>query len=442
MARLQDLAKQFRARLKDVGEFGSDLAGGLTEGSRTFGRGINNFVYEPFERKRREKDTQTNQVIQDMLNRQSARAAKSGKSNISGKLRIRARDYGQNNPLSGEVQRVKNSRRDVTTGGARTALNLFGLGAKPAAIGANLAFGGVIGGAQAAFTGKDISKGIGRGAGESVKFAGLNRLTAPVINPIVRSVGGRAPIRLVGRGAAGAITNLAEDEFFTKAAEGRTPTNRERAFSLGVGALGGQLASDVPDALKTTRRTGINVTQSRDRLGRFSKEQIEKRLKPVASKIKEARYLSEVKGLGDGKKLVKVADRKYKIVDENLQNASGLVAGVEFDTDEKGKITNVRVNPTKALTGVALSSGIKSKQGQAVLKIGKKEAKKRLQNIFNYPDQLKELGYTDKQIRRISAPKAQKLIDNQIFGNSLDPLQKQLGDSSTVVGGRAFKKPK
>lgn len=41
-------------------------------------------------------------------------------------------------------------------------------------------------------------------------------------------------------------------------------------------------------------------------------------------------------------------------------------------------------------------------------------AKQRIDNLINYPTRLKQIGYTDDQIKKISAPEAQKIIDNSI----------------------------
>lgn len=162
-------------------------------------------------------------------------------------------DYAAYQRLTAEAERAKNGaqglmrsydtqkKQDLKQVGTGTVNSMLTVGAaaNPAAALVGAGTGAGIGGGIAALTGQDIATGLGEGAGQGLKYATVNKLTSPVIDPIVEAFGKGQPIvaKLVSRALAHGGLNVGEDEIFTRLMEGRAPTGTERAISFGAGAV-------------------------------------------------------------------------------------------------------------------------------------------------------------------------------------------------------------
>lgn len=325
----------------------------LTEGPRTFGKSIGAAIRSPFEKRRIEKDNQTDSTIEEVLLR---RAQQSG--NYEPLQRFLEQSAQRQ---MGEANTLQQAQKDAISGGAKTALSIAAAGpvnrslemgrlagsSIPALVrlGAGSSLGATLGGGMSYMAGQDPLEGAVRGAAESVKTTGLTNTTAPFFNPIIRSLANNPVSEGVGKAVAGGLTNLAEDEAFTRLTEMRSPTTNERLFSTIMGALTAQAPLNKKDeALDIQTKEWF-----RDWNGRF-KEQ-----KNQLDDTFKGKLPSEVDDLiqmrADKSELIKIGDRKYKF--KSPDEAAGFIAGIEFKTDEEGKINGVQFNPAKALIGVA-----------------------------------------------------------------------------------------
>lgn len=118
-------------------------------------------------------------------------------------------------------------RNRLVSSGFRSALTLAGSTAPVKQIATNAAVGGVL---NVALGDKNKSgwERFGEGAGESVKYTGINRGTGRFVDKATKTAG------LLPRVVTKAGTNLAEDMAYAKLAENRNLTPSEAAFSVAL----------------------------------------------------------------------------------------------------------------------------------------------------------------------------------------------------------------
>lgn len=322
---------------------------GVTEGPRTLGRALGTAIVSPFETRRLQQEARTTAQVQDILGRRGRQALARGDAQsrriFQQSQRVGQRETEQQQRLG---ERFRGAERQAIGGGFRTGLTAIGGTAPLKLLAPSLGIGGALGGVGAALRDEDVAAGVGRGAGEAVKFAGLNRLTTPFFDPVIRAAGGGILGRVAGRGLAGAATNLVEDEVFTRLSEGRAPTKGERLFSAGVGAVAGQLPGDLEERIEVTDPKKATKFV-RDIKGRFAK---------TNKQVKKAKFISELPDLGKNKQLTQVGPRRFRVTDKTL--AGGFIGGIEIETDEEGRITGTSFNPEGALAGLVFVGGVKA----------------------------------------------------------------------------------
>lgn len=138
------------------------------------------------------------------------------------------------------------------TGVPRVALS--GVGVLSGAALPAMVLGGAIGGGVAALDKRPIAQGIGEGAGQGLRTAGVTRLLAPVVNPVSRGLGSVVGQKLVGKGSrvvAGklgqivgnavgqGLGNVTEDVVGNKLSGSRQNTGNENVGSFILGAFFG-----------------------------------------------------------------------------------------------------------------------------------------------------------------------------------------------------------
>lgn len=406
--------------VKDVpGEF----AGAITEGPRVFGRSIGQAIIKPIENRRIARDTETDRLMSDMLARQAQRSISRP---IQNQLYAKAGQYAQRsaNIQKNQADIQRQAQKDALSGGFRTALTILptgnltrtvpsfgmaGIGLRTAAsnILPQMAIGGTINAVLAATQRQNPISAFSRGAGESVKFAGLNKITSPLFNPAINTFGKYSlPSRVFGRALVGGGSNLLEDEVYTRLAEGRAPTARERLFSLGSGAIGGQFGNQKTEAtkpkpepkkpklskseqarlqLRTSDRTKFaKANQTTQGINNFVPGKLPENVEDIdpADAIKivygdtrpsseeVVRFFANTNQV-DFTKLPRSLQRKiydYRLdnnikpprasnrldfIDKKNPEAFGLLAGIEPERDEKGNITGIKYNPEKGFIATA-----------------------------------------------------------------------------------------
>lgn len=161
-------------------------------------------------------------------------------------------------------------------GGVKTALTGLGLATGPT----NVAISSTLsGGLNAALTDGDRAEAFGEGAAKGLEYAGVNKITAPVIDPIVEAVGRGRPLiqRLVARGLTQGAANVAEDNLTNLGTEGRLSSADENLISFIVGSVTSPLNKYDPNnsLLEITDDgavKGLNKTFIRNKLGQFAKQ--------------------------------------------------------------------------------------------------------------------------------------------------------------------------
>lgn len=148
------------------------------------------------------------------------------------------------------------------TGAPRVAVTGLAALAGPAAAIGSSAFGGALGGGFAALQRKDIATGIGEGAAQGLRSAGVNKLFSPVVRPLSQVVGNAAQLSqggskiatqlaanklgtFAGRVGLTGAANVLENEIDTRTYQnrGQGPGEALMSFILGSGL-------ETPGALK------------------------------------------------------------------------------------------------------------------------------------------------------------------------------------------------
>lgn len=294
--------------------------------------------------------------------------------------------------------------------GAESILYGLGLGAAPrvlagtAAISGGLSGGLTYAGNKLFNTNNSVSEAVGRGVSNAPIYAGINPITQKAgrfVQTALTPSFGKLVNNPIANRAIGGIAEVGEDQLLTRASELRAPTPTENLVSFVVGSVFGGVEPTKAEGRVETKN------QIRDQKGRYARA-----IQNTTTKLKnqlKGKYLSEI-DLGTPGKWVKAGERKFRI--EAPQEAAGLIAGFEIETDENGRIINITYNPTKGAIGFMATAGINSKQGR-----------KLLSNIKIKPD-----GSIDR---------------TQLRGSQLDTpnskLQNILGNEATDIGVGAVK---
>jgi hypothetical protein len=165
----------------------------------------------------------------------------------------------------------------LATSGVKTILTGAGLGAGTGAVAAGMGLGGGLSAIMAKAGGEDPYAAFGLGAAKGLQYAGVNRITAPIIDPIVHSVGAGRPLmqQLVGRAVAHGALNVGEDAITTYGMEGRGITENEALLSFIIGGIVSPLSKYDPKnsffEVTNDSISGINKKYVRDQIGRFAK---------------------------------------------------------------------------------------------------------------------------------------------------------------------------
>jgi hypothetical protein len=323
--------------------------------------------------------------------------------------------------LAGDMKR--DEMRGGMAAGGRTLLTAAAGGAGRAAIGGGVGLGAALSGGMAAMTGDNISEAIGEGAGRGLQTAGLLRFTNPVVNPIVESVGRGRPLvqRLVARGFTHGGLNVAEDNIFTLMTEGRFSSVDENVLSFGLGALMSPLVKYDPknSFLQITDSGDLKLNRKliRDHLGQFAKQTGVKPEKFIKQAEEMQKWLNEPIRVNRGSEQVGEIIPRWRAA---LQDQTG---GVNNKTPD-WMTAKPEKQPTKPNVAQAPKGDIKATTPATP----KQEATRRLDTLINYPDKLRSMGYSKKQINQIGVKEAKRILDQDIppfshksFPKSADP---------------------
>lgn len=363
----------------------------FAEYPRAMGRGVGQAIVAPIEQRRLNKEAETDFLLQKTLNSQSKRALNSGDANKARQLSNRSAQIANRTATNFEKfgANVGDARRDTTAGTVGTMIQLLGgkgLTGKAAAGYAGVT--GTIGGAINKATGGSFSEGFGEGVGSSLSYRGVNKLTQPGVDRLLKNARGIPLLRRVAvSGGANAVANMAEDDLLTRIKERRAPTSSERlmsgAIGFGVGSVGPvgqavsqkiqlitgkraksrlgrkpaqtqpqtQQASSLDDLMKQPRNNGKYSGWTKEQMMKirthpdFNKAD----LSPKHRKLfNEFDFENQVAGGGwvnkpDGTGIMR----------RPMEPAYGALAGIEPEYDEDGNVTGIGYDPTKGMIGVA-----------------------------------------------------------------------------------------
>lgn len=374
----------------------------FSENPKTMGKGIGTAIKAPFELARLNKEAETTRRLQQTLNNQSNRQLKAGNIDRARKLSEISVNHGENqaNQFKRFGDDVKQGISDTVAGTIGTGIQLFGAkGASLKDLAKYAGISGGIGGGVNKLTGGSFAEGFGSGVGNSLSYRGVNKLTQPSVDKIVGKTS-RVPLKtkIAVSGGANALANIIEDEILSRV-KGQAPTNKDRlasgAIGFGIGAsgpVGGAVLDKAKDIktkfkqmtgeyapsrlgnkkipLKQEARGSLKdlLQQPRSKNGQYggwTKEQmLTIRTHPDFNKANLSPKL---------RKMFNEFDFKYQnprgnwaqkenggFVRQQLQPAYGAVAGLEPEKDENGNIVGVKVDPKKAIAGIALMGGIKA----------------------------------------------------------------------------------
>lgn len=367
----------------------------FSENAKTMGKGVGTAIKAPFELSRLNKEAEITRRLQQTLNNQANRQLKTGNIDRSRQLSQISSGYGekQANQFKSFGDELKKGIGDTISGTIGTGIQLFGgKGVSGKDLAKYAGISGLIGGGINKLTGGSFAEGLGKGVGNSLSYRGVNKLTQPSVDKIVSKTA-RVPLKTkIGvAGGANALANIVEDEILSRV-KGQAPTNKERLTSgvigFGIGASGpvggavldkykqitGKYAPSrlgnkkIP--LKQEAKSSLKdlLQQPRSKTGQYSgwtKEQmLAIRTHPDFNKADLSPKL---------RKMFNEFDFKYQnprgnwvqkenggFVRQQLQPAYGAVAGLEPEKDENGKIIGVKVDPKKAIAGIALMGGLKA----------------------------------------------------------------------------------
>lgn len=268
-------------RLQGLPRAGSQLARGFTSaftaGPWMLGEGIAKASELPLDLFLASEESKTNQLLQDYLTQQVQRKAASQApfeafeeiNEAKSQLTRRQQEIWDN-----IKSKAGTAAKQVGLGVPQTYLQVMGAGVSPKVLGITGAFGA----GGAALQGRNIPEAFGRGAASGFKIAGLNQLTEPFISPVVERATELAPGALtkpLAKAAALGLTNVAEDELYSRFSEGFAPTWIDRLTSLGMGAAVSPFyQADIPADSMISRKIYQALGGSPDRFMDYGFEQM------------------------------------------------------------------------------------------------------------------------------------------------------------------------
>lgn len=416
--------------IKNVTDFSKGAFGQLTEGAKTMGQGVGKAIVYPFEARRLNLDNQTDSLLQDINLRRSKAAIARGDLDSSRKFSDRISQIGERSEqkFSNFGSDVKEARKKAATGTVRTGLTLFGSGA-PAK---TLLGGGLLGGGINVVTNKlsgsnkSSARAFGEGAGASVKFAGLNKVTDPIIEPFAKHGAG-----LVTRAIIKGLGNVGEDIAYNKLGEGRNTGGLEalQSFLLGSGfEIGANTLSKLAGGQPVKVKKDGKVEEIKVE-GGYIKNKAGRIIDPIT------------------KRWVSAKDTIDKVQTKLFETASG-----EKFNPEEFSLQQVGPTPDKPFGGMNLERKAKSRLAieGGYVKLGDDKRLKQLDNFMNDPSRLLKMGYSRDQVSKIGAKEARQIIEKNIppFEHrsykktlDLDPLRKEVIGSIGKDPGDFKEKP-
>lgn len=249
-------------------------------------------------------------------------------------------------------------------------------GALPAAV-----VGGTIGGLGAKLQGQNVGQGVGQGLTAGVQSNAVSGLTNPFLSKLIP----KNTSILTSRALPAALNTL--QGIGVDKVTGQQTTPVSLGIDFGVGLLGGKSQFDAsvklpktniePSQLKgiiPVQKTGLREIQptadkplggmvgyAKSRLIKVDGIQARNPDGTYSFKAKIPQYIgNKVKNVSVQFKTDPTNPNRLLRVGGGLDNAYGVAAGIEPEYDENGKVTGVRVDPTKALAGLAVMGGVKA----------------------------------------------------------------------------------
>lgn len=309
------------------------------------------------------------------------------------------------------------------TSGARTALVGKGLQNK-ALLAKTLPVSIGLSGGISALTGGDLAKGIGSGITAAPRIAGLNSLTQPGIDRVFSKLPTtlNKTQQVMGKFGIGAGTNLAEDQLYTLATEGRLPTAGENAFSVLMGGFSGtawkkpsgEVAVKFDDNSEITWNTRAKRWQAKG--GKFAKQAIEKLEETVDVPVKRG---EQIVGY------IKVKRLKLTVADQT----GGIGANKpDFHVDaDTGKLVQGRVSASQPPKGVGEAPNINSLRQQVTQELEQNRTAAQLaqearsvvgDNLLTKINQLKKVArnktFAQGDIETLRSSKYGKLVNEVV----------------------------
>lgn len=333
----------FKSGLRQVGKAASAAFDeGINKTIGNVGRGIVSAITSPITSRQAASESQrlADQALQQQ--KQAASLQKSGNYRQSQqKMNQGTRSNVESKGLDRSMNTYYNKRAsDSFTGGLKTLLSAGGLAAGAKALVGAAGAGGTLGGGINYATGGDVAEGVGRGIGDAPQLAGLNKITAPFFDKALGYAGSPGKAKtLLKRAPMAGMLNLGEDEFYTRATELRAPTNAERAYSFGAGALTSPFIKIDEKAISKPMKKYI-----RDAQGKFAR---------FAEDLKTVFYGEDLDKIAskNNLQLEQVSPRKFKVTKPDSEEALGALLGIEITQDENGE-WQVDFNPQSAALGV------------------------------------------------------------------------------------------
>jgi len=414
------------------------------------GQGIGKAIVAPLESAFNTVENRTDQRLANTLRNQQSRAMSAGNLDVA---RNRARLIGENQQrqasrLTSFGNDINSIRKTTAAGALGAGLSALGVGAGTPTLAATAALSGGIGYGATKLTGGtnlQAQEALGQGIGKAPQYAGVNKITTPIItrmlNPVaIRGLGER----LFSYGTANALANIAEDYTLSKASQEKM-TSGDVLSSAGIGAVIGGVSGSSPELKRFMGKFAKKVGGSVDAqgfirnktgqlydpgTGRWVKETASKAVEAVKNKQKQlvefvggnaydpSEFNLRLRSDGFGMDLAPNAQSRLRVNPEaGFVNMGAPVAGmptVKFQEPAvRGDITKLQNNLDEVLGTKSFNS---TGKWQADLP-ARQTAKQQLQ------------GYADQ-----GEPEARKLLD---YVNKLedDIATAQISNQATTPKG-------
>jgi hypothetical protein len=215
-------------------------------------QGAKKAIVAPIEYAYNTVENQTDERLANTLRNQQARAMSAGNIDAA---RNRARLIEENQQrqagrTTGFGQEVLQARNKAAAGVLGTGLTALGLTAGVPTLLGTAALSGVMGyGGTKLSGGTDLQaqEAFGQGIGKAPQYAGINKLTAPLVSNLLSPVAARSlSQRVFSHATVNALTNVAEDYALSKASQ-EDYGSGEVLSSLGTGAVLGGVSGASPE---------------------------------------------------------------------------------------------------------------------------------------------------------------------------------------------------